>query len=102
MLSMLSIQKGMNKISANPSKIAQDLDNNWSVLAEAVQTILRREGVANPYELLKDLTRGKAQITKEELHAFVSNLDIPDKVKIEIKLLTPSNYTGMHSKLSEG
>jgi adenylosuccinate lyase len=102
LLSMLSIQKGMNKISANPSKIAQDLDNNWSVLAEAVQTILRREGVANPYELLKDLTRGKAQITKEELHAFVSNLDIPDKVKIEIKLLTPSNYTGMHSKLSEG
>ena len=94
-LSLLSIQKGMKKISVNEVKLAQDLDANWSVLAEAVQTILRREGVANPYELLKELTRGKEQITKEHLHAFIDGLDIREEVKAEMKRLTPSGYTGM-------
>lgn len=93
-ISLQSIQKGMKKISANEIKLAQDLDANWSVLAEAVQTILRREGTANPYELLKDLTRGKDQITKELLHQFVDGLDIRDEVKKELKALTPANYTG--------
>jgi adenylosuccinate lyase len=93
-ISLLSIQKGMKKISANETKLAQDLDVNWSVLAEAVQTILRREGVANPYELLKDLTRGKEQITREHLHEFIAQLEIPDTVKEEMRRLTPGTYTG--------
>ncbi len=94
-LSMLSIQKGMKKISANEVRLGQDLDANWSVLAEAVQTILRREGVANPYELLKDLTRGKEQITKDHLRVFIDGLDVREEVKEEMRQLTPSGYTGM-------
>ena len=72
--------------------------SNWSVLAEAVQTILRREGVPNPYELLKDLTRGKEQITREHLHAFIDGLDIREEVKEEMRKLTPGNYTGVSSE----
>ena len=94
-IALLSVQKGMQKITPNKSKLSADLDANWSVLAEAVQTILRREGIANPYELLKDLTRGKAQITQEHLHEFIDTLDIPDEVKDELKQLTPATYTGM-------
>jgi len=94
-ISLLSLQKGMKKISANETRLSQDLDANWSVLAEAVQTILRREGVANPYELLKDLTRGKEQITKEHLRVFIDGLDVRDEVKEEMRRLTPSGYTGM-------
>lgn len=94
-LSLMSIQKGMRKIGANEIKLAYDLEANWSVLAEAIQTILRREGIANPYELLKDLTRGKEQITKEHLHAFIDRLEIRDDVKVEMRKLTPGNYTGI-------
>jgi adenylosuccinate lyase len=94
-IALASIKKGMNKISPNETRIAQDLDDNWNVLAEAIQTILRREGVANPYELLKDLTRGKEKLTKESLHAFVDNLSISEQVKKEMKKLTPGSYTGV-------
>jgi adenylosuccinate lyase len=94
-LSLHSIGKGMRKIAANEIKLSKDLEANWSVLAEAIQTILRREGVANPYELLKDLTRGKEQITKEDLHAFIAGLDIRDEVKEEMWSLTPAGYTGI-------
>lgn len=94
-LSLHSIGKGMRKIAANEIKLAKDLEANWSVLAEAIQTILRREGVANPYELLKDLTRGKEQISKEDLHAFIDGLDIRDEVKEEMWSLTPAGYTGV-------
>ena len=94
-LSLHSIGKGMRKIAANEIKLAKDLEANWSVLAEAIQTILRREGVANPYELLKDLTRGKEQISKDDLHAFIDGLDIRDEVKEEMWSLTPAGYTGV-------
>jgi adenylosuccinate lyase len=94
-LSLLSIRKGMRKIAANEIKLAHDLEANWSVLAEAIQTILRREGVPNPYELLKDLTRGKEQITKAHLHAFIDGLDVREEVKAEMRKLTPGGYTGL-------
>ena len=97
-LSLHSIGKGIRKIAANEVKLAHDLEANWSVLAEAVQTILRREGVPNPYELLKDLTRGKEQITREHLHAFIDGLDIREEVKEEMRKLTPGNYTGVSSE----
>jgi len=94
-ISLLSIQKGMKKISANEHKLQLDLDANWSVLAEAIQTILRREGVPNPYELLKELTRGKEQISKQHLHDFIASLDIREEVKEEMRRLTPGAYTGI-------
>lgn len=94
-LALQSIQKGLGKISANEIRTQQDLDDNWAVLAEAIQTILRREGVSNPYELLKDLTRGKEKLTKEKLHQFIQGLNVGDKVKEELKKLTPAGYTGM-------
>jgi len=94
-LSLHSIGKGMRKIAANEVKLAHDLEANWSVLAEAIQTILRREGVPNPYELLKDLTRGKEQLSKEELHAFIDSMDIRQGVKEEMMRLTPAGYTGI-------
>jgi adenylosuccinate lyase len=96
-LSLHSISKGIRKIAANEVKLNHDLEANWSVLAEAVQTILRREGVANPYELLKDLTRGKEQITREHLHSFIEGLDIREEVKEEMRKLTPGTYVGVSS-----
>nr|MDQ3017623.1 adenylosuccinate lyase [Bacteroidota bacterium] len=94
-LALSSIEKGLKKISAHEVRIAADLEDNWTVLAEAIQTILRREGVANPYEMLKDLTRGQQKITRDTLHAFIQQLDIDQKVKSELLQLTPSGYTGM-------
>jgi adenylosuccinate lyase len=93
-IALMSIRKGLQKISPNEAKIAQDLEDNWAVLAEAIQTILRREGVSNPYEMLKDLTRGKGKITKEDLHRFIANADLSQNVKDELLLLTPARYTG--------
>lgn len=94
-LALHSLLKGMKKISPNQTKLQHDLDANWSVLAEAIQTILRREGVARPYELLKDLTRGKDQLTREHLHAFIEGLNVSGKVKEEMKGLRPELYTGV-------
>jgi adenylosuccinate lyase len=94
-LALNSLQKGINKISVNEKRTQEDLEDNWSVLAEAIQTILRREGVANPYEQLKDLTRGKDKLTKESVHAFINTLNVSDKVKDELRKLTPAGYTGM-------
>jgi len=95
LLALQSIQKGMKKIAVNQSRMKEDLDGNWAVLAEAIQTILRREGVANPYELLKELNRGKEQVTKEDLHSFIDKLDVPEKLKVEMKKLQPDTYTGI-------
>jgi adenylosuccinate lyase len=92
-----SILKGIEKIYLNEGKLNEDLNRNWTVVSEAIQTILRREGYPDPYEALKDLTRGKKQITRETLHAFVDRLDIPEKVKKELKQITPSSYTGIIS-----
>ena len=90
-----SLLKGMKKISVNDSRLAYDLDQNWAVLAEAIQTILRREGVDKPYEMLKELTRGKVQVTGEDLFAFIDGLSLSEAVKEELRKLTPGGYTGV-------
>jgi adenylosuccinate lyase len=94
-LAMLSIEKGLDKLVLNEVKIKQDLDNNWAVVAEAIQTILRRENYPKPYEALKDLTRGKAIIDKQTIHTFIAQLQVSASVKKELKSITPHNYSGM-------
>ena len=89
-----SLLKGLNKIVVNPEKINYDLDNNWAVVAEAIQTILRREGFHKPYEALLGLTRTNNKITKETLIDFIESLDIGESVKSELKGITPFNFTG--------
>ncbi len=95
-----SCLRGLNKLEVNSEKIAEDLENAWEVLAEPVQTVMRRYGVENPYERLKELTRGKG-ITKQELHSFVAELNIPDDIKEELLALTPAMYTGLASRLAK-
>lgn len=97
MLAFLSLEKGMGKLILNEEMIQQELDDNWAVIAEAIQTILRRENYPNPYEALKDLTRGNAYIDKKSIHHFIDNLKIPNAVKKELKKITPQNYTGVIS-----
>ncbi len=93
-LAFNAILKGLNKLIVNTDKIMNDLDNNWVVIAEAIQTILRREGYPKPYEALLDLTRTGETITQETLHSFIDNLDVSESVKIELKAVTPFNFTG--------
>ncbi len=87
--------KGLNKLLLNEAKFAQDLENNWAVVAEAIQTILRREGYPNPYEALKGLTRTNATINQNSIADFIETLDVSDSIKSELKAITPSNYTGI-------
>jgi adenylosuccinate lyase len=87
--------KGLNKLVLNEPKFAEDLEKNWAVVAEAIQTILRREGYPNPYEALKDLTRTNTVINKESIHAFIETLNVSDDIKNELKQITPSNYLGI-------
>lgn len=94
-IAIKSTLKGLNKILINRAAIEKDLENNWAVVSEAIQTILRREFFPNPYEVLKDLTRNNEVINKEAIHNFVDGLDINDSVKKELKLITPQNYTGI-------
>ena len=94
-LSFKSIEKGLNKLVLNSEKIYQDLENNWAVVTEAIQTILRRENYPNPYEALKELTRGKNKITKEIIQQFIDTLNISASLKKELKRITPHNYTGI-------
>lgn len=89
-----SMLKGLNKIVVNEEKINRDLDNNWAVVSEALQTVLRREGFHKPYEALLDLTRTNQKITKESITGFIENLDISESLKSELKGITPFNYTG--------
>ncbi len=89
-----SLLKGLNKLIVNREKIKSDLENNWAVVAEAIQTILRREGYPNPYEALLDLTRTNQKITFDSITNFIENLDINDNVKAELKAISPFNYTG--------
>lgn len=89
-----SCLKGLNKLDVNLSKLHSDLDNAWEVLAEPIQTVMRRYRIANPYEQLKALTRGKEGITQEALHQFIASLDIPETEKIRLLALSPSNYLG--------
>ena len=89
--------KGLNKLLLNEDKFAEDLEKNWAVVAEAIQTILRRESYPNPYEALKDLTRTNTVIDKNAIHSFINNLKVSDEVKKELLKITPSNYIGINS-----
>lgn len=93
-IAVQSLLKGMDKLLLNPIKLEEDLQNNWIVIAEAIQTILRREKVENPYEKLKDLTRRNEKITKEHFDAFIDSLEIRAELKTELKQISPFNYTG--------
>ena len=90
-----STLKGLGKLLLNEDKIKADLENNWAVVAEAIQTILRREGYPNPYEALKELTRTNNVINQEAIHRFVDQLEIDSKIKAELKIISPFNYTGL-------
>jgi adenylosuccinate lyase len=93
-ISIRSITKGLEKLILNEQKIKEDLENNWAVVAEAIQTILRRENYPEPYEALKELTRGSRALNKEGIHAFVDSLKVSNSIKKELKAVTPHNYTG--------
>jgi adenylosuccinate lyase len=97
-LSLKSIEKGLNKLVLNDGKIYDDLENNWAVVTEAIQTILRREQYPNPYEALKELSRGKNGINKKTIHQFIDKLEINAVIKKELKKISPHNYTGVHPK----
>ena len=90
-----STLKGLDKLLLNESKIAEDLDKNWAVVAEAIQTILRREGYPNPYEALKGLTRTNTTIDKKAIHQFIDTLDVSKAIKKELLAISPSNYLGI-------
>ena len=94
-LSVKSIEKGLSKLVLNEPKLKGDLENNWAVVAEAIQTILRRENYPAPYEALKDLTRGKTTIDKKAIHAFITKLKVSAAIKKELKNITPHSYTGI-------
>lgn len=95
MIALKSLAKGLNKLELNTAKIHADLDDNWAVVAEAIQTILRREGIPNPYEMLKDLTRKNEKIDKGSIHNFIERLDVSDEIKTELRKITPHNYLGI-------
>ena len=95
----MSCRQGLSQLDVDAARIAADLDANWEVLAEPIQTVMRRYGVPNPYEQLKALTRGKG-ITREALHAFVDALDIPGDAKARLKALTPATYLGKAAELA--
>ena len=90
-----SIEKGLGKLLLNEPALQKDLEDNWAVVAEAIQTILRREGVPNPYEMLKDLTRSNEQITADSIASFIDNLAVSAEIKEELRQISPSNYTGI-------
>lgn len=94
-ISLKAILKGLGKISVNRTVIDSDLENNWIVIAEAVQTILRREGYPEPYEVLKNLTRTGKKINQKDFIEFIDSLDVDDNVRAELKAVTPFNYTGI-------
>ena len=94
-LALRSLEKGLNKLLLNKDKMKQDLEQNWAVVAEAIQTVLRRENYPQPYEALKALTRGKAGINKEDIHQFIDGLKITARLKKELKQITPHNYVGV-------
>ncbi len=95
LLAIQSMEKGLGKLILNEPKLKQDLENNWAVVAEAIQTILRRENYPNPYEALKDLTRGKNIIDKKTIHDFINGLKVSAAIKKELKSISPANYTGI-------
>ena len=98
LIAFRSIEKGLGKLIVNDVKIFEDLENNWAVVAEAIQTVLRRENYPNPYEALKELTRGNQKIDKKAIHNFIDGLKIDNDIKKELKKITPHNYTGIPGK----
>lgn len=95
LIAFQSLQRGLDKLILNKDALHNDLDQNWSVIAEAIQTVLRREGYPKPFEKLKELTRNNEKITQKSLHLFIDHLEVSDKVKAELKKITPFNYTGV-------
>ena len=95
LIALASLNKGINKLLINEANIAADLEKNWAVVAEAIQTILRREGYPNPYEALKELTRTNSVINAKSIASFIDTLDVNDVIKTELKAISPSNYTGI-------
>jgi adenylosuccinate lyase len=95
MIAIESILKGLDKLLVNEAKIQQDLENTWIVVAEAIQTVLRREGFDKPYETLKQLTRTNTKIGEKEIHAFIDELNVSEIVRAELKMITPFNFTGI-------
>jgi adenylosuccinate lyase len=93
LVAMASLLKGLSKLEVNADRLSADLDNSWEVLAEPIQTVMRRYGIENPYEQLKKLTRGK-QITPEDLKQFVDGLDLPEEARQTLLALSPASYTG--------
>jgi adenylosuccinate lyase len=95
LIGLKSLVRGLSKLILNAEAVKADLDRNWAVVSEGVQTILRREGYPRPYETLKDLTRTHARIDQEAITAFIGTLDVSEKVKAELLALTPENYIGV-------
>jgi adenylosuccinate lyase len=95
LISLKATLVGLDKLVLNESALDSDLENNWAVVAEAIQTILRREGFEKPYEALKGLTRKNEKTTKGSVHAFIDTLDIDDTLKGELKKISPQNFTGI-------
>ncbi|BBJ24140.1 adenylosuccinate lyase [Candidatus Nitrotoga sp. AM1P] len=101
LLAYKSCLKGLNKLEVNPQRIAEDLNNSWEVLAEPIQTVMRRYNIENAYDKLKKLTRGKGGINRDSLHAFIHTLSIPETEKQRLYILTPATYTGKASELAK-
>jgi adenylosuccinate lyase len=100
LLGLASCRNGLARLEVDPARLAADLDANWEVLAEPIQTVMRRYGAPNPYEQLKALTRGKSGMTRESLHAFIDGLEIPADAKVRLKALTPATYIGNATSLA--
>jgi adenylosuccinate lyase len=101
LIALKSIEKGLGKLLLNNDAIVRDLENNWAVVAEAIQTILRREAFPNPYETLKALTRTNSKITAESIRTFIDELDVNETIKAELRAITPFTYTGVYGKKTE-
>jgi len=101
LLGWVSLRQGLSKLAVDEARIAADLDANWEVLAEPIQTVMRRYGVPNPYEQLKALTRGRTGITRESLHAFIDGLALPADARARLRALTPATYTGLAADLAQ-
>jgi adenylosuccinate lyase len=102
LLAYESCLKGLNKLEANPARLAEDLNASWEVMAEPIQTVMRRYNIANAYDKLKELTRGKDGINRASLQAFISTLDIPEPEKQRLLQLSPQTYIGKAATLAKG
>src|SRR5690606_11379275 len=98
-IALESCRRGLAKLEVDEARLAVDLDQNWEVLAEAIQTVMRRHGIERPYERLKELTRGR-RIDRDTLHAFIRDLDLPADARDRLLALTPATYTGLAARLA--